>query len=121
MKNLIMIFFSVLLGISGQLCLKQGMLQVGRFNSDPSQAIPLLIKAFQTPLVFLGFLSYAISSLAWLIVLSRVELSFAYPLVSIGYVIVVLLSSILFNEHVTFTRLAGTFVIAIGVYLISIS
>ena len=50
-----MIFFSVLLGISGQLCLKQGMLQVGRFNSDPSQAIPLLIKAFQTPLVFWDF------------------------------------------------------------------
>ena len=70
-------------------------------------------------LLVAAFAVYGISALVWMIVLSRVNLSYAYPMVSLGYVFVVILSRYLFGESVTMLRLAGTLVIGVGVILIS--
>jgi multidrug transporter EmrE-like cation transporter len=123
MKNLLAIVFSVLMGVFGQICLKYGMINIGKFTSHVTinNNITLLIKALSSPIILLGFLCYGISALSWLVVLSRVELSYAYPMVSIGYILVVVLSWILFNEHVTFLRLFGVVVVCCGVLLISFS
>jgi uncharacterized membrane protein len=83
------------------------------------EVLPRLAKAALDPLVIGGFVLYGLSAALWLIVLTRAELSWAYPLLSMGYVLVVVLSRIFFHEAVTTTRLLGTLVVVCGVWLIS--
>ena len=119
MKNFLMILVCVFLGVCGQLLLKQGMSSGGDEVDEVGEVIPRLIRAAMNPLVITGFLFYGVSAALWLIVLTRAELSYAYPLLSMGYVIVVVLSRVFFHEAVTPVRFLGTIVICVGVFLIS--
>lgn len=112
-----MIVFSVMLGATGQITMKHGMNQVGRINA--AEAVSKIFGAFGNPFVLAGFAMYGISALVWMVILSRVNLSYAYPLVSMGYIFVVLFSRSFFHEPVTPLRLAGTLVICVGVVLIT--
>ena len=120
MKNFLMILVCVLLGVCGQLLLKHGMTSGNPDEVDQvNEVIPRLVRAATNPVVILGFLFYGVSAALWLIVLTRADLSYAYPLLSMGYVLVVLVSRVVFHEAVTPMRFAGTLVICLGVYLIS--
>jgi hypothetical protein len=74
MTNFIMLFIVAALGVSGQVYFKRGMLLSGS-----SQVSLDSIKAVFTPYLFLGLILYAVGLLFWVIILSRVELGFAYP------------------------------------------
>ena len=119
MKNFWMVLICVLFGVCGQMLLKQGMASTGDVVDEVGEVIPRLLRAATSPVVITGFLCYALSAALWLIVLTRAELSWAYPLLSMGYVIVVVLSRVLFHEAVTPMRFLGTLVICAGVWLIS--
>src|SRR5207237_2568354 len=66
-----------------------------------------------------GFVCYAVSLVVWIMALSRVPVSVAYPMLSIGYVVNALAAWYLFGEALTFTRIFGIAVIIAGVYLIT--
>lgn len=119
MKNVLLILVCVALGVGGQLLLKHGMSADRDAVDRMDEVLPRLAKAAINPVVIAGFLLYALSAALWLIVLTRAELSWAYPMLSLGYVLVVLLSRVLFHEAVTPPRLVGTLVIVAGVWLIS--
>lgn len=120
MQTVAMVLVPVLIGVVGQICLKYGMAQVGKFSFDSATAIlPQFIRAFSNLWVLAGFAFYFLSSLFWMIVLSRVDLSIAYPMLSMGYAIVLLVSWILFKEPVSAIRWMGVLVIMLGVTLIS--
>ena len=108
---------SISLAVVGQLLMKHGMMIFGKFPVN--QIATKLIPMFMQPYVFLGFACFGISSIFWLAVLSRIDLSFAYPLVSIGYVIVALVSYFFFKENVSLIRWMGIATICFGVFLIS--
>jgi len=118
-RSLMLIFGAVLLGVLGQLSMKHGMNNVKMVTGGFGDLAVSLARALTQPYVTAGFLLYAVSALGWLVVLSRVELSFAYPMVSIGYVAVVILSRFIFHEQVTLVRVLGTLVVCFGVVLIS--
>jgi len=119
LKNMILLFICIALGVIGQLSLKHGMTAIGEIELDVSSTPAMLLRSFQNPYVLLGYIMYGMSSLSWLVVLSRVELSLAYPMISIAYVLVVFLSWWLFSEHVTALRVVGTLVICLGVFIMS--
>jgi len=120
MQTIGMVMVPVLIGVIGQILLKKGMLAVGQFDfSAASQLLPQFIRAFLNPYVFMGFVFYFLSSLFWMVVLSKVELSVAYPLLSLGYVFVLLASWFLFREPVSLIRWLGVLVIICGVTLVS--
>ena len=119
MKNFLLILFPITLAVSAQLSLKQGMLKVGFIGLNINTLPMLLLKALLSPFVLLGLSLFFISALSWLVVLSRVELSWAYPMVAMGYVVTVFLSWLLFKENVTLIRIIGCLIIALGVILIS--
>jgi len=114
-----MLICAVLLTTSGELSLKHGMNQVGVLSFKPNEFIGSIIRTFTNPFVLVGFALVFLASILWLGVISRVELSFAYPMLSLGYVVTVFGSWILFGENVTLTRLAGVFIVITGVYVIS--
>jgi drug/metabolite transporter (DMT)-like permease len=115
--NYLILATSVLLAVTGQLLMKRGMVLFGTFPAN--QLLFKLIPMFMNPYVFFGFAAFGLSSLFWLIVLSRMELSLVYPLVSVAYVIVALFSYFVFKENVTLIRWVGVAVIMLGVFLIS--
>jgi drug/metabolite transporter (DMT)-like permease len=118
LKDFLLLLFNVCLTVIGQLLLKQGMLKVGRVPSL-SGAAPKLIQALSNPFVIGGISVYGFTTLIWLIILSRIKLSIAYPMISLGYVVSIFFSWLLFNEYVPKTRVIGAIVICIGVYLVA--
>ena len=119
MKAIYLIFISIGLAVAGQLFMKAGMsnYQMGEINLQNS--IPQFLKMMFRPLVFTGFVFFLISSFFWLLALSKVPLSFAYPMVSISYVLILFFSWLIFKEQVGSIRWLGAAVIIFGVYLIS--
>jgi multidrug transporter EmrE-like cation transporter len=114
-----LILSGVALNAAAQLLLRQGMLTVGTFSLDGGALLQVLPRIALNPWVIAGLASYVLSVGLWLVVLSRVEVSVAYPMVSLGYVITVLLARFLFNEDVTLQRLLGVLVIIFGVWLVA--
>ncbi|RLE07399.1 hypothetical protein DRZ78_03025 [Candidatus Aerophobetes bacterium] len=119
MRPELLIFISVGLGVLGQLSMKQGMSKIGLVSFGFPTLLSNLLRIITAPFVLLGLFLYAISTIFWLVVLSRVDLSYAYPMISIGYVLILILSWALFNEHISSIRALGVLLICIGVFLIS--
>ncbi len=115
--NYIIMAISIGLAIAGQLLMKRGMMSFGTF--PVSQLLVNIIPMFLNPWVFTGLVAFGLSSVFWLVVLSRMELSLVYPMVSVAYVIVALLSWYFFKENLSLIRWAGILVIVMGVVLIS--
>ncbi len=118
MKDFILLFFNVLLTVIGQILFKHGMNIVGRINSV-RDALEKLPQAFLNPYVLSGIAIYGFTTLVWLVILSRVKLSIAYPMLSSGYVLSILFSWLLFKESIPKVRIIGALVICIGVYLVA--
>ncbi|MBD3184945.1 EamA family transporter [Candidatus Poribacteria bacterium] len=118
MKDMLLIILSVSLASVAQMLLKLGMMKVGKVSSL-SSAPSMLISALINPLVISGLAVFGVSALSWLVVLSRVKLSIAYPMVSLGYVAVVLFSWLIFKETIRPVTIIGCIFVGIGVFLIS--
>ncbi len=117
MHPLLMIGISVTLGVCGQLLFKHTMMRVGAVDfSHLSTAIPAVASS---PFLWLGLCCYGISTVVWLMILSRVHLTYAYPLLSVGYILVVALSYFIFKEPVTWLRFGGVLVIVAGVIMVT--
>jgi multidrug transporter EmrE-like cation transporter len=114
-----MILFGVLLNAGAQLALKQGMRQIGSFDFALANAIPVGWQVATNPFVALGLGCYVVSVAVWILVLSRVEVGLAYPMLSVGYVVNALAAWWLFGENLSPSRIAGIAVICFGVWLLS--
>jgi multidrug transporter EmrE-like cation transporter len=119
LQYLPIILFGVMLNAVAQLALKQGMRQIGEFEFILANALPIGWQVGTNPFVALGLFCYVVSVGIWILVLSRVEVSLAYPMLSIGYVVNALAAWWLFGENLTPTRIAGIVVICFGVWLLS--
>ena len=117
MVNYIILGISILLAVAGQLLMKRGMMLFGAF--PVSQLLYKLVPMLLNPFVFFGLACFGASAVFWLVVLSRLELSLVYPMVSVAYILVALASMIFFKENVTLMRWLGILVIMMGVFLIS--
>jgi multidrug transporter EmrE-like cation transporter len=118
-KYLPLILFGVLLNASAQLAIKQGMKNIGFFDFRLENCIPVLLSAAISPYILAGLSCYVISVVVWMMVLSRVEVSYAYPLLSIGYIVTAMAGWLLFNESMNSSRWIGILVICLGVWLIT--
>ena len=113
---LLLVLVCVTLGVAGQLSLKQGMTA---FAGQPGLEVRLLAQAVLQPYVLLGIGFYGVSTLLWLVVLARAPLSVAYPMLSLGYVAVAVLSRLLFAEPLTAAKLFGILLVCFGVALLA--
>lgn len=109
----------VLLNAGAQLLLKAGTNTVGVFEFSSNNILPVGMKLATEPHIVGGIGCYVISVVVWILALSRIEVSIAYPLLSIGYVVNALAAWYLFGEAVTPMRITGIGVIILGVYLVA--
>ncbi|HBV86041.1 EamA family transporter [Desulfosporosinus sp.] len=109
---------SILLGATGQFLFRLGMVQYG--NVTVTGIWRQLGSIILTPAIFMGFVCFGVSSILWLVVISRWELSYAYPLVSLGYVIAILYGTILLNEDLTLPKILGCTLILAGMSVLGL-
>ena len=81
--------------------------------------LKLLRELISQPFIVVGLLVFAISAFFWIVALSRVELSYAYPMVGLSYALIFLFSWLFFGENISLIRILGMIIIAIGVFVIS--
>ncbi|MGH2775255.1 MAG: EamA family transporter [Actinomycetota bacterium] len=120
--SLMMLIVSVVFAVAGQFTLKTAMNEVGRIGAAEIAAPGHTItSALREPRLWLGLMLFGISAAFWLVVLSRVDLSVAYPFVGLSYIVVVLFSRLFLHEQVTALRWLGVVVVAIGIAIIGFS
>ena len=119
---ILFIIVSVLLAATAQITLKYGVDRVtkgghsGIVLSEPANSA---LRVAREPFVWAGLLLFGISAAVWIVVLSRVSLSFAYPFAALTYIIIVLFDRLILKVPVPGLRWAGVLLIATGIVLVS--
>jgi len=114
-----LILAGVLLNAAAQLLLKAGTNAVGHFEFTVGNIWPVGLRLAFEPHILSGVTCYVVSLVVWIMALSRVEVSIAYPMLSIGYVINAVAAWYLFGESVTAVRMVGIGFIVVGVFLVA--
>ncbi len=118
-SHMLIILGCVVLNTIAQLSLKMGMKQIGHFEFSVGNLVPVSLKIAGNPFIFGGVVSFAFSLALWVLALSRVDVSYAYPMTSLGYITTALAGFWILQEPLTPTRMLGIAVILLGVYLVS--
>ncbi|MEQ9316234.1 MAG: EamA family transporter [Henriciella sp.] len=120
-KFIPMILFVVSTNALSQTFLKQGMVEIGKFDLTTSNAAATALKVGLQPWVIIGLATMAISMAAHLWVLSRVPLTFAFPFIALSYVFVLAIGYFVFKESLNVNHFIGTFLIIGGLVFIGMA
>ena len=120
MANFIpLLMFSVVTNAAAQILLKNGMIRFSSFEFSPAGIALAIPQIFLSPFVIVGLGVMFVSMASYLIVLSRVDLSYAFPFLSLAYVLVAIYGRYFFGEDMNFYRISGIAVICFGTFLVS--
>lgn len=119
MKFIPFILFTVATNAAAQLMLKQGMMTLAPSVLAQSNIVLKLLLIVFSPWVFFGLAMFVISMASHMYVLSKVDLSFAFPFLSLAYVVVAVLAWQLFGEDLGAYKIAGIAFICVGTVLIA--
>jgi multidrug transporter EmrE-like cation transporter len=117
--SLSLLMLGVLLNAGAQLLLKAGTNAVGHFEFTVSNILPVGMKIALQPHILGGLGCYVVSVVVWIMGLSRVPVSIAYPMLSVGYVLNAVAAWYLFGESLTAQKLIGIGFIIGGVVLVT--
>ena len=118
-KFFIFIVATVILNAASQLLMKAGMTQVGKAELSASHIGGLLLTAATNPFVLAGLFTMTLSMATHLMSLSRFDVSFAFPFLSIAYVIVAAWGFFMWGESMNLTRVIGIGTILAGTVILS--
>ena len=114
-----LLMLGVFLNAVAQLLLKAGTNAVGHFEFTASNIVPIGTRLALHPAILAGMACYVVSLVVWIMGLSRVQVSVAYPMLSIGYLINAVAAWYLFGEALGAQRMVGIGTIIVGVFLVA--
>jgi len=117
----LILFVGILMGVIAQLVMKLGMKRHGKVSLSLKRIHRDIFRIYFNPFVILGVSFYLLSFFIWIFVISKIDLSYAYPLVSINFVLIALFSKIFFKEKVSNKRWLSIVIILLGVILVTMS
>lgn len=109
----------VLLNAAAQLLLKAGTNRIGEFSFVLDNLVPIGSRVATSPHILGGVACYVVSLVVWILALSRVPVSVAYPMLSVGYIVNAVAAWMLFGESLTAQKLVGIGFIVVGVFLVA--
>lgn len=118
-KYFSLILATVLLNATSQILMKTGMTQVGKFEFSGASFRQMTLGAATNLFIICGLVTMVISMVTHLMSLSRFDVSFAFPFLSIAYVLVLLYGYLAMGENVTALRVAGVALVVAGTVLIA--
>ena len=119
MSGFLLILTGVLLNAVAQLALKASVKGMGAIGLSMTGSGAVALRLMSEPWLWVGLFCYGISVIIWILALSRVDVSIAYPMLSIGYVVNAFAAWMLFGEVLSVAKLAGIGIIIIGVYILA--
>lgn len=114
------IVLSVFFSSSSQLLLKKGaesLIIPGDFSTN--NVVRLILDMVTNIYLVSGVIFQVVALLVWIYVLKKVDVSYAYPFISIGFVFVVAMGNLIYNEPINATKLIGCLIICLGVFTLS--
>ncbi len=109
------IFFTILLTVYGQIVIKWQVRNAGMFPEATADKIWFLLKLLVNPWVASALLAALLASVAWMAAMTRLDLSQGYPFMSLAFVLVLILSGLVFNEPITTLKVVGIILIVLGI------
>ncbi|MCB1856828.1 MAG: 4-amino-4-deoxy-L-arabinose transferase [Gammaproteobacteria bacterium] len=119
LPSFLLILVGVLLNAGAQLALKASVRDTGAIAFDLAASGEVAMKLMSGPWLWVGLACYGISVVIWILALSRVDVSIAYPMLSIGYVVNAFAAWSLFGEALSLARLSGIGLIIAGVFVLA--
>lgn len=113
-----LIALSISTGVAGQTAIKLGVSQP-HAAGNASGIFSLVNMILSSPWVLLGLTLYGIGAVAWIAVLARLDLSLAYPLLALNFVLITLSSRLILGEAVPTMRWIGMLVICVGIVIVA--
>jgi multidrug transporter EmrE-like cation transporter len=120
MSTMIVAVISIVLSVAAQFSLKAGMSGLQYKGTQEPFSSWVLLSILTNRFVILGFFLYGLGAIVWLAVLSKWDVSKAYPLVGLGFLLTVAVG-FLMGEQVTVTRAIGVGLISAGVFVVSLT
>ncbi|WP_341315822.1 4-amino-4-deoxy-L-arabinose transferase [Paraburkholderia sp. IMGN_8] len=117
--NLALILCGVLLNAAAQLWLKAGTNALGTLSFSRETVVPTAFRVAFEPHILAGLSFYVVSVGVWIVALSKVQVSIAYPMLSVGYVVNAIAAWYLFGEIISAQKIVGIAVIIVGVCLVA--
>ena len=115
-----LILISVSCSALAQISLKQGMsVPAVQAALGGGRTVTITLAVASSPMVWLGLFLYGFSALVWLFVLARIDVSVAYAFVALGFLLTMALGSLLLGEPLTLSKLSGTLLVVLGVWLVA--
>ncbi|HEY9664031.1 MAG TPA: EamA family transporter [Allocoleopsis sp.] len=115
-KDFLLLLLSIATGVAGQFFLKTGALKLGKVNAE--NFVNHILSIITIPELVIGLMCYGLGAIAYILVLTRVNLSIVGPSIALSYVFSVLLGYFVFRETIPFERLMGLGLIVCGVVLV---
>lgn len=117
--NHMYIIMTVLLAVSSQMIIKwqvskHSTQDIISFNEKIYFALGMLVN----PYVILSIILTFLSGLSWIIAMTKFEISYAYPFTALGFVLILLFSSLFFQESITYSKITGIIFIVAGIIII---
>jgi multidrug transporter EmrE-like cation transporter len=113
------IFAVVVLTVCGQLLLKWQVTKAGAFPATLAERVLFLSRLLFNPWIITGLFAGLLAFLCWMAAMTKFELSYAYPFMSLAFVLVLLCSALLFHEAITMPKLFGVLLIMMGIVVAS--
>ena len=119
LMNHLYIFLTILLAVAGQILMRWQAINLGSVPQGVAEKFTYLFNMISNPWILLAFTFTALSGVTWLLAMTKFELSYAYPFVSLSYVLILLLAPLLLNETVSIYKIIGSLVIVLGIIVLS--
>lgn len=119
LSSFALILTGVLLNAVAQLALKASVRDVGEIGLVLSGSGGVALRLLSEPWLWVGMFCYGISVIVWILALSRVDVSIAYPMLSIGYVVNAVAAWAWFGEALSLARVGGIGIIILGVFVLA--
>ena len=108
---------TVLLTVYGQIAIKWQVLEAGAFPADPADKFRFLARLLLNPWVLSALAAGLLASVSWMAAMTRLELSHAYPFMSLAFVLVMVCSAWFFSEPITPLKVAGIVLVVLGLVI----
>lgn len=115
--NAAMILLNAVMLVSGQFLWKLGLVR----KENPFESMRSIFELVFSPFILGGLVLYGMTTILWLFILSRVQISVAYPMQSVAYIISAIGAYYLFGESLTWLKILGCLIILIGVAMVGLS
>lgn len=113
------IFSTILFTVYSQLIMRWRVTEAGALPTDLSGKVQYIVALLLNPWVISGIVATFLAGVSWLLAMTKFEISYAYPFVSLTYVLVLAAGFLLFHESLSTTKLAGSALVVLGIIIIA--